>query len=279
VTGLVSGADVGQIPVAVQRPPRLKMSMAGCSNAKDLTSSMRPLSYSLLQPPPLLRRCFAIFQLIFVRVIPYAWSACHWMSAWALRLLSFIFKLTIFVSLLTFIQRQEPLLETTMDHSTKVLSVTNGSLSPIWIWMYVIRFDLNWHYDEHGHVGITNDEPIGVVYTRGFIVRGEVLWPWPARTRTVDLTTFGARLPFEKWGPNSSAEGNAVYCIAVEGQNVLSNQRTRNAILTTNLMFPSSPFGPMGNAVSGGGYQAVKKYLDLEETIKNTCMALYDKSH
>jgi hypothetical protein len=196
------------------------------------------------------------------------------------RLFGFIFKLTIFVSLLTFIQRQEPLLEAKMNHSTKVLLVTNGSLSPVRLWMYVISFDVNWTQDQLGHLSMSKDTPIGIVATRGFILDGAMLWPWPwpARTTSVDLTTVDAMLKFVKWDPNISQNDSTVYCIAVEGQNILSNQRTRNAILTTNLMFSASPFGPMGNGSSSGGFQVVKKYLDLEETIKNTCMALYDKS-
>lgn len=220
----------------------------------------------------------AFLQEICVNLIPFARSICIITSSWGQRLFSSIFKLTIFVSLLTFIQRQEPLLEITMNHSTKVLSVTNVNLSPITIGMYVVSFELNWHHDERGHVSIVTDNPIGIVSTRGFILRNAMLWPWPVGTKVVDLTTFGPLLKFKKWDSNPSSEDNAVYCIAVDGRNVLSNQRTKNAILTTNLMFSASIFGPMGNGGSGGGYEIVKKYLDLERLIKNVCMELYDKS-
>jgi hypothetical protein len=231
------------------------------------------------QPPPLLRRCLFILQRIF-RGTSYAWRACRLTSSQVPRFFDFILKLTIFVSLLTFIQRQEPLLEATMNHSTKVLSVTNGSLSPISLWMYVISFDINWTQDQQGYISISKDIPIGIVATRGFILREIMLWPWPwpARTKSVDLTTVGAMLKFIKLGPNTRQDDSTVYCVAVEGQNVLSNQRTRNAILTTNVMFAASPFGPMGNGGTSGGFQVVKKYLDLEEMIKNICMALYDRS-
>jgi hypothetical protein len=44
-------------------------------------------------------------------------------------------------------------------------------------------------------------------------------------------------------------------------------------------MFSATIFGPiMANGGSSGGYQVTKEYLDLEQEIKNTCMALYDKT-
>jgi hypothetical protein len=83
-----------------------------------------------------------------------------------------VLKLSIVVAALTFVQRQEPRPEITMDHSTKILSVTNGSLSPIRLWMYVVKFDVNWHQDQRGHLSILKDDPLGIVARQGFILSG-----------------------------------------------------------------------------------------------------------
>lgn len=139
--------------------------------------------------------------------------------------------------------------------------------------VYAIAFDLSWSQDEHGHPTISNDKPISTIGTRGEIAPREIFWP--LATRRIDLRKIAA-LRFEDW---QEGLGKTAYCFAIESQNVLSNQRHVEALLTTEIMFGPSIFGPMAaNSAMGGGYDTWKRLIDVETMMKAACIALYQKT-
>lgn len=91
---------------------------------------------------------------------------------------SALFKLTILIAALSFIQRQEPLIENTIDHQTKIVSISNNGLSPISASLFVVRFDLNWNIDKAGHQSIDNDNPINQLNSLGHILNKAIILPF-----------------------------------------------------------------------------------------------------
>jgi hypothetical protein len=54
-----------------------------------------------------------------------------------------VFKLTIIILLVTFAQRQDPLIHTRIDQLTKTPSVSNDGIVPVELRIYIVEFDLN----------------------------------------------------------------------------------------------------------------------------------------
>jgi hypothetical protein len=80
-----------------------------------------------------------------------------------------IFQISVFVAALTFLQRQEPLLDRKVDHGTKLLSITRVGISPLKAKIFAIRFDVNFVRDNRGHTSINPAVPINAIYTNGIL--------------------------------------------------------------------------------------------------------------
>jgi hypothetical protein len=194
------------------------------------------------------------------------------------RAVSGIFKTTIVLSILTFIftftQRQLPLLDIKMNHSTKILNIKNNSLAPDSLMIYAMAFIINLGLDKKGlpHISEMRPEQVSI---RGFLLKDAMIWPW--MSRNIDLKNSRALL-FQKSDPKMHERDETLYCLVVEVRSWLSNRRSIDAILTPKTMFAAGLLGPMAaDSAFGGSYQSVKARLSLEAEVEQTCLAIYNK--
>lgn len=199
------------------------------------------------------------------------WYERFW--AWIEPVLRALFQISIILASLSFLQKQDPQLVRKLDHETKVLTLKNAGLSPIHIQIYAFKFDINLSTDNAGHLSINAKDPIGGVGSVGSILETTSWLPWSEIKLDLAANTL---LKFKRWdadGPNSF---ESVYCFATEATNLLSNQSNVETILTPQIMFSASHFGPISrNSAFGGGYP--KTLMATEAQIKLDCRALYDK--
>jgi hypothetical protein len=184
-----------------------------------------------------------------------------------------ILNVSILLAALTFVQAQDPLVQVRIDHASKIITILSKGLSPVTVRLYAEEFDLNMELDDRGHLFIPMDKPIEAVYTRNFIAQGAVMFPWI--TKIVDLRTY-PQFSFNE--PSDGLPGKVVYCIIVDARSWLSNKVSLSAVLTPSTKFSVSIFGPMNEySGSGGGYEAVKRDLQIEQTMQKDCLDIYQK--
>jgi hypothetical protein len=226
--------------------------------------------------PPRRLACRIWWRLSSVRVTRHAGGTVFRLTWTGVqKILSAVFKLTIFISLITFIQRQEPLIETDMNHTTKMLVLSNWSFVPVSMRIYTVSFELNWIADNNNRAShLQRDKPINNLSTRGFVA--DNVWIWPLGRKAFDLTKFPL-LSFTKIDWNDIKDPGTIYCLAIENRSVLSNQVTVDTILTSNEMFSPSLFARPRSKYEamGGGYESIKHYWEVEATIKNDCKTVY----
>jgi hypothetical protein len=189
---------------------------------------------------------------------------------WINSLLGSVFQLTVIIAAVTFLQQLEPVIDRSIDHETKVLTVASTGFVPMTVRVYAIRFEINYLIDAANHIALNAQEPIAGISTRGFVLEGTTWW----RPLAVDLKRSNG-LTFTTW-PSELSRQAGLYCLAVEARNPLSNRSVIEPILTPEMMFSASVFGPMSRKSGmGGGYP--KDLLAVEQQVKSDCRALYDK--
>jgi hypothetical protein len=182
-----------------------------------------------------------------------------------------VFQIAVIFAALTFVQQQETLTVRSVDHGTKVLKIASVGLSPLMVRVYAIRFEINNLVDAANHVQLNAEDPIAGISTRGFVLEGTTWW----QPLTVDLKK-SVGLTFTTWPREITPRQEGLYCLVIEARSPLSNRSTIEPLLTPELLFPASLFGPMSsNASMGGGYP--KGLLAVERQVKSDCLALYDK--
>jgi hypothetical protein len=194
--------------------------------------------------------------------------------------LKFIFKglftIAITMSLLTFAQRQEPIFNVHMNHNSKIMTIENESLPPISVTVFSVKFGLNWNVDEHGHQTMSENNAIDNFSTLGFISKNVKIWSNFFLKNKTEIDLNSAKF-FSFFDKNDNHIGESIYCVIVDARNLLSNQRNLKAVLTSEIKFPSSIFGPQDeNSGEGGGYAAAHKYWDIEDQIKKSCLRAYE---
>jgi hypothetical protein len=182
-----------------------------------------------------------------------------------------LFQVAIIIAAASFVQQQEPDIDRRIDHESKVLTIASTGFAPLAVRVYAIRFEINYLVDAASHISLNTQEPIATVYTRGFVLEGTTWW----HPLAVDLKQSNG-LTFATWSPETVPHQAGLYCLAVEARNILSNRSVIDLVLTPEMMFPASIFGPISRAsVFGGGYP--KSLLAVEQQVKSDCRALYDK--
>jgi hypothetical protein len=170
----------------------------------------------------------------------------------------------------SFVQQQEPDIDRKIDRESKVLSIASTGFVPLAVRVYAIRFEINYVIDAANHIALNAQEPIAGISTRGFVFEGTSWW----RPHAVDLKQSNG-LTFTTW-PSEPSRQTGLYCLAVEARNILSNHSVIDLVLTPEMMFPASLFGPISRASAlGGGYPT--SLLAVEQQVKSDCRALYHK--
>jgi hypothetical protein len=178
----------------------------------------------------------------------------------------------ILFAALTFLQKQEPLLERRLDHESKILTISRAGFAPLHVQVYASTFVVNFVRDDRGHTSINSSAPISAVYTNGRLLERTLWFPWSQMRE--DLKNVG-RLDFDEWMAETPTQFD-VYCLAIDARNMLSNQSVIELVLTPRLRFRASIFGPIPQSGAlGGGYP--KDLFAVEALIKNDCRTLYDK--
>ena len=183
-----------------------------------------------------------------------------------------VFQIAIFIAALSFLQRQQPVLDRRIDHGTKVLTIARAGISPLRLRVFAVKFDINFDTDNSGHAILNSAKPIGGFSTRGLLFEQTLWLPW-SEIR-LDLKTL-PRIPFDEWRGGDLPSPYGVYCLEIEARNVLSNQSVVEPVLTPVLRFSASLFGPIGSGAMGGGYPDPMDAAEAQ--IKSECLALYDK--
>lgn len=186
---------------------------------------------------------------------------------WAPLLVYFSF----IISAASFLQRQEPLIETHLNHETKAISITNsGWFFPIGVSARAFLFELNWKLNQTPILDYQN--PINSIYTRGVLFEDHNIWP--LQNFVVELSNFFG-LEFQQIGPTPNKN---LYCIVIRVHNLLSNQSSYRVLLTSGDRFPVNNFGLWPkNAASGGGYEFFKTFEGLEDQIRKDCLNVNSK--
>lgn len=181
------------------------------------------------------------------------------------------FQIAVVLAALTFLQGQQPVLDRSIDHGSKILSIGRAGFSPLYVRIFGVEFFINFDRDAAGHELLNATKPISGFGTRGFLYQQTLWLPWSK----IRLDLQGLKnLSFDEWrGDFPSPYG--VYCFEIEARNVLSNQLTVEPVLTPSVKLSASLFGPMGTAEVVGSYPNV--LLVAEAQIKSDCHALYEE--
>lgn len=179
---------------------------------------------------------------------------------------------SLIISAASFLQRQEPLIDTHLNHETKAISITNsGWFFPIGVSARAFLFELNLNPNLRPSI-INYDNPINSISTRGILFEDHNIWP--LQKYVIELSNFSL-LEFQQMGPIPNKN---LYCIAIRVHNLLSNQSSFRVLLTPGGRFPASNFGLLPkNGALGGGYESYKAIEGLEDQIRKECLNLNSK--
>jgi hypothetical protein len=205
-----------------------------------------------------------------ISLIP-RWYERIW--AWVNPLLKAVLQISIILAALTFLQRQEPLIDQKIDHQSKLLRITRAGFSPVKVSVYAITFDINLIVDDKNHVSLNTRDLVKSANTRGFVLEKTLWAPW--RSELVLDLQRNSTLEFQDWDFTETPELERLYCLAVEVRTLLSNQFVIAPILTPARKFSASLFGPMSRSSALGGNP--RELLTAEAEIMSDCRALYAK--